>query len=75
MIILIKNFPINMFLTGFPKAALEKQFYLFYDPGALRDSGVSASQGLCTDREKRRAGSRGTTRAKSAWQKPSPVLH
>lgn len=37
LIILIKHFPINMFLTGFPKAALEKQFYLFYDPEALRD--------------------------------------
>lgn len=41
-----------MFLMGFPKAALENQLYLFYDPEALRDSGVSTSQGLCTDREK-----------------------
>lgn len=49
-----------MFLTDFPKAALGKQFYLFYDPEALRDSDVSASQGLCTDSERRRAGSQGT---------------
>lgn len=37
---------------GFPKAALEKQSYLFYDPVALRDLGVSTFQGLCTDSEK-----------------------
>jgi len=72
LIILIKHFPINMFLTGFPKAALEKQFYLFYEPGPLRDSGVSTFQGLCADTEKSWA--QRTTLAKSAWQKPSPVL-
>lgn len=53
-----------MFLTDFPKAALGKQFYLFYDPEALRDSGVSASQGLCTGSESRRAGSQGTHTSK-----------
>lgn len=63
-----------MFLMGFPKAALEKQFYLFYDPEALRGSGASTSQGLCTDSAKRRAGSQGTPLAKSAWQKPVPAL-
>lgn len=66
-----------MFLTDFPKAALGKQFYLFYDPEALRDSGVSASQGLCADGESRRAGSQGThtskvsmaeTRGRNPWQ-------
>lgn len=61
LIILIEHFPINMFLMGFPKAALEKQFYLFYGPEALRDLGVSTFHGLCT-----RAGSQDTVLAKSA---------
>lgn len=66
-----RAFSINMFLTDFTKAALEKQFYLFYDPEALRDLDVSASQSICTDSERRRAGSQGTT---PAWQKPTAEL-
>lgn len=72
LIILIEHFPINMFLTGFPKAALEKQFYLFYGPEALRDSGVSTCHGLCTGSEK---GWVTGHCASKVSMKPSPVPH
>lgn len=73
LIILIKHFPINMFLTGFPKAALENQFYFM----TLEPQGIWMCQlsRVSVQTEEKSAGSRGTTLAKSAWQETSPVLH